>query len=225
MRALRSSRAAKFAAVAAVALGLAAGATGTANAAGHTSPWLTGAQMPQASAFHWQTQGRPDGGFVGNGDFQWLFTCGPTGPLHALHVSAFAQQAFATKVHRVEGGQTLLRFSSAAKAKAALKVIESDYANCAQRIDRGPVDYDLHKHVHASVDRTAWIQQGIAYRLEIRNAAGRPGNIPDLPTDAQEFFVQRGNTISFVQIEGTNAHLDATAGSLNVLKTMAARLG
>ncbi|MEY9870726.1 hypothetical protein ABH931_000180 [Streptacidiphilus sp. MAP12-33] len=224
MRALRSSRAAKFAAVTAVALGLAAGATGSANAATHTSPWLTGAQMPQSGAFHWQAE--PKTRHTTTAEFQWLFTCGyDKRPAHELGTSSISVEQFATKAHLVQGSQVLFHFSSAAKAKTALARIESDYAHCANLVDRGPVDYDLHKHVHASVTRTAWITQGVSYRLEIRNAAGRPGNIPDLPSDAQEFFVQRGDTISFVQIEGTNAHLDVATGSLNVLKTMAARLG
>jgi hypothetical protein len=224
MRALRSSRAAKFAAVTAVALGLAAGVTGTASAAGHTSPWLTGAQMPQTGYFHWQAE--PKTRYTTTGEFQWLFTCGyDKRPAHELGTSSISVEQFGTKVRNVQGSQILFHFSSAAKARTALKRIESDYAHCVNLIDHGPVDYDLSKHVHASVDRTAWIQQGIAYRLEIRNAVGRPASIPDLPSDAQEFFVQRGDTISFVQIENTNPHLDVTTGSLNVLKTMAARLG
>ncbi|RAG86526.1 hypothetical protein DN069_06085 [Streptacidiphilus pinicola] len=224
MRALRSSRAAKFAAVTAVALGLAAGATGTANAAGHTSPWLTGRQMPQAGSFHWQAE--PKTRYTTTGEFQWLFTCGYNKrPAHELGTSSISVEQFGTRTRGVQGSQVLFHFSSAAKAKTALTRIEADYAHCVGLIDHGAVDYDLHKPVHARVDRTAWIQQGVSYRLEIRNAAGRPGNVPDLPTDAQEFFVQRGNTISFVNIEGTNAHLDVTKGSLNVLEAMAARLG
>jgi hypothetical protein len=87
------------------------------------------------------------------------------------------------------------------------------------------VDYDTHTHVHAHVDRTAWLPGGVSYRVELRNLLGRPASVPDLPSDTQEFFVQRGSTVSFVQIEGTNPHLDVTTGSLHVLKTMAARLG
>ncbi|SEK68571.1 hypothetical protein [Streptacidiphilus jiangxiensis] len=223
MRALRSSRAAKFAAVAAVALGLAAGATGTANAAGHTSPWLTGAQMPQTSAFHWQAE--PKTRYTTTGEFQWLYTCGAADPTHELHSSSVSVEQYGTKARHVQGSEVLFHFSSAAKAKAALKRIEFDYATCVGRLDHGAVDMQTGKPVHARVDRTAWIQDGVSYRVEIRNKLGRPAELPDLPSDAQEFFVQRGNTVSFVTVEGTNPHLDVTAGSLNVLKTMAARLG
>jgi hypothetical protein len=220
MRALRTSRIAKFAAVTAAALGLAAGAAGSANAA--TSPWLTGGQMPQAGSFHWQAQ--PQTRYTTTGEFQWLYTCGSGEPTRELHSSSVSAEQFATKVRGVQGSQILFHFSSTAKAKAALKKIESDYTTCLPRLDR-MTDYATGKPAHARIDRTAWVQQGVSYRVEIRNVKGRPADLADLPSDAQEFFVQRGNTISFVAIEGTNTHLDVTKGSLNALKAMAARLG
>jgi hypothetical protein len=219
MRALRSSRIAEFAAVTAAALGLAAG---TANAAGHASPWLTGRQMPQAGSFHWQAE--PQRRWTTAGEFQWLYTCGSGNPIRDLHTSSVSAEPFATKVRGVVGSQVLFHFSSTAKAKAALKMIESDYAHCLPGLDRMH-DFATGKPVRVRIDRTAWLQQGISYRVEIRNVKGRPAELPDLPSGAQEFFVQRGNTISFVTVEGTNAHLDVTKGSLNVLKAMAARLG
>jgi hypothetical protein len=223
MRALRSSRAAKFAAVTVAALGLAAGAAGSANAAGHTSPWLTGKQMPQTGYFHWQAE--PQTRYTTTGDFQWLYTCGSGDPVRELRTSSVSAEQFGTKARSAQGSQILFHFSSTAKAKAALKRIESDYVTCVNRIDHGAVDMNTGKRVHARVDRSAWIANGVSYRVEIRNNLGRPAVLPDLPSDAQEFFVQRGDTISFVDIEGSNRYLDVTKGSLGVLKTMAARLG
>ncbi|WP_042366578.1 hypothetical protein [Streptacidiphilus neutrinimicus] len=221
MRALRSSRVATFAAVTAAALGLAAGAAGSASAA--TSPWLTGSQMPQNTYFHWQAE--PQTRYTTTGDFQWLYTCGSGDPIRELHTSSVSAEQFGAKAHDVQGGQILFHFSSSAKASAALRKIESDYATCVGRIDHGAVDENTGKAVHAGVERTAWLQSGVSYRVEIRNNLGRPAALPDLPSDAQEFFVQRGDTISFVDIEGGNRYVDVTKGSLNVLKTMAARLG
>ncbi|MEZ0064261.1 hypothetical protein ABIA32_000239 [Streptacidiphilus sp. MAP12-20] len=220
MRSLRYSRLAKLAVVAATALGLAAGATGTANAA--VSPWLTGSQMPQAGAFHWQAQ--PQYRYTTTGQFQWLYTCGTIDPTRGLHTSSVSVEPFATKARGVQGTQILFHFSSAVKAKAALKRIETDYANCAQRLDHA-YDMTTGKRVHARVDRTAVVPGGVSYRLEIRNNLGRPADMADIPSDAQEFFVQRGNTISFVSVDGSNPRIDVTTGSLQVLKTMAARLG
>lgn len=223
MRALRSSRVATFAAVTAAALGLTAFAAGSADAAGHTSPWLTGGQMPQQSSFHWQAE--PQTRYTTTGDFQWLYTCGSGDPVHELRTSSVSVEQFRTRAHGAQGSQVLFHFSSTAKAKAALKRIEADYASCVNRIDRGAVDMNTGRPVHARVDRTAWLQAGVSYRVEVRNNLGRPAVLPDLPSDAQEFFVQRGNTISFVDIEGSNRHLDVTTGSRGVLTAMAARLG
>ncbi|WP_052434441.1 hypothetical protein [Streptacidiphilus melanogenes] len=221
MRALRSSRVAKFAAVTAAALGLAAGAAGSADAA--TSPWLTGSQMPANAYFHWQAQ--PQTRYTTTGEFQWLYTCGSGEPTRELHSSSVSTEQFGTKAHGVQGGQVLFHFSSTAKASAALKKIESDYATCVSRIDHGAVDENTGKPVHASVTRTAWLQSGVSYRVEIRNNLGRQANLPDLPSDAQEFFVQHGTTVSFVEIEGANRYVDVTTGSRYVLNAMAARLG
>jgi hypothetical protein len=216
-----SSRFAKIAVVTATALGLAVGAAGTADAAA-VSPWLTGGQMPQTAAFHWQAQ--PQTRYTTTGVFQWLYTCGTAEPTHELRTSSVSAQQYATKAHGVQGAQLLFHFSSTAKAKAALAKIEADYAHCAARLDRFS-DLDTGKHVHARVDRTAWLPGGVAYRVEIRNNLGRPADMPDLPSDAQELFVQRGATISYIALDGSNPHIDAVKGSLQVLKTMAARLG
>ncbi|WP_042415645.1 hypothetical protein [Streptacidiphilus anmyonensis] len=181
------------------------------------------ARWPANAYFHWQAE--PQTRYTTTGDFQWLYTCGSGDPIRELHTSSVSAEQFGTKARSVQGSQVLFHFSSTAKASAALKKIEADYATCVSRIDHGAVDENTGKAVHASVERTAWLQSGVSYRVEIRNNLGRPAALPDLPSDAQEFFVQRGDTISFVDIEDGNRYIDVTTGSQGVLKAMAARLG
>lgn len=222
-----TTRVAPAAAAVALALGLAAAVAPTAQAAPavhpvRTSPWLAGGELPLASSFHWKAE--PGTEYTTTGQFQWLYTCGIGDPTTELHSASVSVMQFGAPKY-VGASQLLFHFKSTAVAKAALARIERDYASCAVRLDKEDrTDITSGKPLHWTVTRTAAIADGAAYRVTGRDSAGKPADTADLPSDAQELFVQDGATVSMVAIDAGSPKIDNAAGAGATLRTMAYRL-
>ncbi|MFE8949544.1 hypothetical protein [Streptomyces sp. NPDC007856] len=223
-----ASRIAASAAAAAVALGAAATLAPAAQAAtpaartAHTSPWLSGSELPLATTFRWKAE--PKTRHTSTGPWQALYSCEFSSP-EQLHVTSVTGMQFQGVDRHVQASQALFHFKDSATARKALSDIEHDYAGCAKHLNSGhPIDIDSGKPDHWTLTRTATRADGAAYRLVGRDSAGKPATAPDLSPDSQELFVQHGATISVLGLYALNGKIDNASGAASALRAMSYRL-
>ncbi|MDH6112061.1 guanyl-specific ribonuclease Sa [Kitasatospora sp. MAP12-15] len=197
------------------------------------STWLTAAELPLSSTFHWQAaNGMPTNT---TGEFQWLWVCGSGSPVAELQTTSISTLAFtaaatdtgsvASSAPAPQASQTIFYFKSAHEATTALDRIRQDYTGCAaDKAKNGPGDITTGMKPTWQITRTATSAAGFAYRSMARTAGGEPVSMLDLPSDAQESFVLSGNVITMVSISGSDAAVDPDGGAAQTLTTMATRL-
>ncbi|WBP87750.1 hypothetical protein [Kitasatospora cathayae] len=210
-----------------------ASATGSPAGANATSgqyiaaTWLKAPELPLNSAFHWQgAAGTPTNT---TGDFQWLWVCGtgsPTTELQTTSISTLNFSAAGSGASTVRAAQLMFYFRTADAADKALNRIQQNYAGCAaDKAAHGPTDMTTGAKVSWQITRTANSTAGFAYSSVAREAGGKPANMPDLPSDSQEWFARSGNVITMVSVSGPDAEIDPTGDAARTLETMTTRLG
>ncbi|GAA2246058.1 hypothetical protein GCM10010430_30010 [Kitasatospora cystarginea] len=229
MRKLLVSRAAKLVTAGALAIGLAgalAPAAQAATADATASPWLSGSEVPLAAGHHWKAQ--PEKRYTTTGEFQWLLTCGVGGPAKELGTKSISVMPFTDSANShdpVDAAQILFNFKDSAAAKKAMATIKRDYAGCVKRRNAQHWgDETTGQPVHFAVGRTAVTEDGTAYRFAARNSSGKPAVIDDLPSEAQELFVQNGPTISMISINASRVNISDTTEAAKTLAAMSEHL-
>ncbi|MFC5910389.1 hypothetical protein [Streptacidiphilus monticola] len=128
-------------------------------------------------------------------------------------------------MRHVSGSEIVFHFRSTAAAKAALAKVERGYAGCRKRLNAAHLtDVVTGRRITARVDRTATVRGGVSYLTTLREGT-RLADPANLPSDAQELFVQRGNRLVLVRVDGFSRAVDSTKGAQHTLRTLANRLG
>ncbi|MER7671797.1 hypothetical protein ABTY61_25515 [Kitasatospora sp. NPDC096128] len=126
----------------------------------------------------------------------------------------------------VRAAQLMFYFKTSDAADKALNRIRQDYAGCAaDMMALGPTDITTGTKINWQITRTANSTAGFAYRSVAREAGNKPADMPNLPSDSQEWFARSGNVITMVSLSGPDAEVDPTGDAAQTLETMTTRLG